>query len=319
MSDHFHHVTVLKQQAVEMLGVAPDMTVIDCTAGGGGHTELILSRLQNQGLVVAFDQDQTAIEHLENKFSSEISDGFLQLVPRNFSELRESCDRMNLEAPDAILADIGVSSPQIDEGERGFSFAKEGPLDMRMDQSAPLTAKKVVNEFEEKDLAHIIWKFGEEPKSRPIAKAICEARKTKTIETTMQLSAIVADAARYPTKSRKNPATKTFQALRIYVNRELEVLEQLIQDGFKLLKPQGRMAIITFHSLEDRIVKKAFKKLSQPTMPSHMLRSAALPQAEIEAMTSARIIKPFPQIASEEEIAENPRARSAKLRVIEKK
>ena len=319
MTNEFVHHTVLRDQAVKMLAIQPNMTVIDCTAGGGGHTEEILEALANEGKVIAFDQDRQALEHLNKKFAAQISSGKIVLVNENFDQIAHVCDRMKLPAVDAILADIGVSSPQLDQSSRGFSFSKQGPLDMRMNpDSGEPSAADIVNTYDEKELSGIIFKFGEEPKARFIAQAIIEYRKSKPIATTGELAEIVKGAVHYNTKSKKHPATKTFQALRIYVNRELEVLESLIHDGFNKLAIGGRLAIITFHSLEDRIVKKAFKKLSTNTSPAANLRGIPITEEKLIEGTNARIIKPFPQIPSTEEIDNNPRARSAKLRVIEK-
>lgn len=317
--ESFAHETVLKKQAVAMLAIKPNMTVIDCTAGGGGHTSELLKCLDGQGLILAFDQDPRALAYLEKKFSMEIEKGLVRLISENFDQIDNVCDRMKLRHADAILADIGVSSPQIDEADRGFSFQKDGPLDMRMNTSSQdETAADVVNNYDERDLSRIFFQLGEEPKAKFVAQAIVKYRSQNKIDSTAQLAEIVKGAIHYSQKSKKHPATKTFQALRIHVNRELEVLSDLIQDGFKRLSVGGRLAIITFHSLEDRIVKKAFKELSSVDDKRTQLRGLPLTEQQMTSSLKAKIIKPFPQIPSDEEIQINPRARSAKLRVIEK-
>lgn len=317
----FAHITVLEHELVNQLSLQKGDLAIDCTAGGGGHTALLLKAVGPTGCVYAFDRDPLASSHLTKRFSKEIEEKNLILVPQPFSKLVDVGMEHSIQGKIAgICADIGVSSPQLDLAERGFSFAKEGPLDMRMDQRQELSAAHVVNEFSEQQLSEIFFKWGEEPKSRFVAKAIVGYRASKKIESTLELAGIVKEAIHYKKQSKKHPATKIFQALRIYVNGELDELSTLCSDAFSMIKPSGRLGIITFHSLEDRIVKDKFKELGQgKALPRHLQR-APLTQDQIDKLKNikGRIIKPFPMIPKDEEQSFNPRSRSAKLRVIEK-
>ena len=314
----YKHITVLKQELIDLLNLKPGDTAIDCTAGGGGHTELLLEKVGPEGKVIAFDRDSIAISHLREKFESELRSKQLELVHRPFSELGAFARSIeNLGPVNAIIADIGVSSPQLDVAERGFSLGKNGPLDMRMDQSQTLTAANLVNELSREELRTILRKFGEEPKAHFIANAIVTEREQEPITTTARLAEIVKQAVHYKTKSKIHVATKTFQALRIVVNGELDELQSLLQQAFSLLSPQGRLGILSFHSLEDRMVKQQFNRWAgrNQQVDSELLAVGIMnPTPSIEGT----IIKPYPLKASEIAAKENPRARSVRCRVIEK-
>lgn len=315
------HITVLKEQLVSALNLSENDWAIDCTAGFGGHTELLVELVGKKGKVFAFDRDPTAIAFLKDKFASEIKDERLVLIERPFADLSQMIDSYNLRGNVAgICADVGVSSPQLDQAARGFSLMSDGPLDMRMDQSQDLSAYELVNSFEKGKLIDIFRRYGEEPKAGLIASLIVEHRKVRPIETTLQLANLIEKNVHYKTKSRKHPATKVFQAIRIFVNDELNQLEKLCQDAIDVLKPCGRLSIISFHSLEDRIVKKSFQKMAEGSKADHHLRKLPISETEFNRLCNiqAKIIKPFPLLPSDQEIADNPRARSAKLRTIEK-
>jgi len=315
---NFNHKTVLLQEAVNALVPEREGIYVDCTAGGGGHTAAILRATPMQSRVFAFDRDPMAQIHLKSIFEQEISDGRLVLIEAPFSRLKEVASAQGIWGKiSGILADIGVSSPQIDLANRGFSFSQNGPLDMRMSSSGK-SAADLVNELGEEELANLIYQYGEETKSRPIARAIVQARAQRPLSTTNELAEIIRRAARWHHDSKKHPATKVFQALRIAVNDELLELETLVNEGMGALKPSGRMAIITFHSLEDRIVKHSFQKLSGKRLDSNLPREFAAIMREKLTNHEGEIIKPFPGTPSEEEVLMNPRARSAKLRIIEK-
>ena len=319
-AERFNHISVLSRELIDSLNLKQGDLVIDCTTGGGGHSAKILEKILPGGKLLAFDQDQDAIKHLEKKFSKEIEEGSVLLEKTSFSSLETLAEKHGFTGNTAsIIADIGVSSHQIDTGERGFSFQQEGPLDMRMDQEETLTAKEVVNTFSQEEIANILWTYGEERGSRRIASRILKKRTEKEITTTKELAEIVANALPYK-KSKKNPATKTFQALRIFVNQELEQLKSLLNSSFPALKKGGRLGIITFHSLEDKLVKEKFIDLTGRNKLKDLPREIPLTQEEINRynLVEGRIIKPFPVKPSDEEMQENPRARSAKLRVIEK-
>ena len=294
-----------KDVDTDSLGIA-----IDCTSGGGGHTAKLLAMGYQK--VIAFDRDPQAIAFLSKRFSKEIEIGKLTLVNNGFASIKQACSYYLEDLQiHTIIADLGVSSPQLDEADRGFSFMREGPLDMRMSPNL-IPASELIETVELSDLTKIIRDYGEDPKAYQIAKAILREQEKEPITTTLRLAKIVEKAARYKEKSRKHPATKTFQALRIWVNDELGQLETLIKDGFELLSPSGRISIISFHSIEDRIIKKFFKHLSSlPTLPR------GLPIIESET-PRANLVKPFPLKPEKEEMESNPRARSAKLRTIEK-
>lgn len=289
------HIPVLLEETVSVLGLGPDSVVFDCTFGGGGHASRIIHQLGSKGVYVGIDADPVALTNVSLQGEAKI-----QLVNRNFSEIKNLADELKLR-PTAILADLGWRSDQFEAGDKGFSFQKDEPLLMTFGdpEKSLFTAHDVVNDWKEESLADIIYGYGEERFSRRIAKAIVRAREEAPIETSKQLAEIVSAA--YPAIARRgriHPATKTFQAIRITVNDELGALKKLLSDGFEILEPGGRLAIISFHSLEDRIVKRFFDEKSRD-------------------LAALKLIKK-PIVASDEERLANPRSRSAKLRVIEK-
>jgi len=288
------HETVLLKEAVEALAIRPDSTIVDATFGAGGHATAILAELSTRGRYIGIDTDETALRHKLNESKN------VTLVHGNFRELATHLSKLNIEHVDGILADLGWRMEQFAGNGRGFSFRHDEPLLMTLGDPAdyPFTARDIVNEWEEHVLADIIFGYGEERFARRIAKRIVETRVETPIETSKQLSDIIIGA--YPAAARHgrtHVATKTFQAIRIAVNEELAVIEQLIEQGLNLLSPGGRLAIITFHSIEDRVVKHAFK-------------AAAAAERGV-------VITKKPITASSEELESNPRARSAKLRIYE--
>jgi len=314
----FKHTTVLLHETVA--GVKPEdrEIYVDCTAGGGGHTALLLERSAPLGRVIALDRDPHACAHLKQRFADELKKGRLLLLQRPFSELKSALSELQLVgAISGIVADIGVSSPQIDDAERGFSFMNNGPLDMRMSGEG-LSAADVVNGASEFELARIFYELGEEVKSRQIARSIVNCREARPFLETKQLADFVKSVARWHTDSKKHAATKVFQALRIHVNQELGELTTLVHDALDLLKPKGRLAIISFHSLEDRIIKHEFQKLAGRRREKDLPKELAAIINQQNQSTRAEIIKPFPTLPSEEEVKENYRSRSAKLRILEK-
>lgn len=323
-TSEFNHITVLRQECIDSLEIVPGDTCIDCTAGGGGHTELLLAAAGEQGRVVAIDQDQTAIGHLKTRFDDEVSRQRLLLYQGSFENLGTSL--FPVPKANRILADLGVSSPQLDCAERGFSFMRNGPLDMRMDQdNNPLTAEELLRESSHQELYEMFRDFGEEPKAWHIAGAIVEARVATPFVNTSQLAEFVQSKIRYKTRSRTHPATRVFQALRIAVNRELEVIETMLDRALEMLEPGGRLAVITFHSLEDRIVKKKMQlwsgKSTERSKVERDLSRLPLTQQELDRgkpPVFGKVVKPFPLSAPPAECERNPRARSAKLRVFEK-
>ena len=315
----FNHKTVLLHELVDALMLKPGTIAIDCTAGGGGHTSLLLEHVDPLGKVFACDRDKQAIENMQERFKAEIADNRLTLLHTPFSEFSKHISKsITIQG---ICADLGVSSPQLDESQRGFSFMHDGPLDMRMSpESSEPSAADVVANYSAEELETIIRSLGEEPKAKFVANAIVKQRETKPITTTLELANLVAKAIHYKQKSKKHPATKTFQALRIYVNKELDEIKKLLEQAFMRLAPGGRLAIISFHSLEDRIVKDFFKEMAGKKQNQSIPRDLPLTTDQLATLQNirARIIKPFPIIPKEEEIESNPRARSAKLRVLEK-
>ena len=305
------HVTVLLEEAVELLNVRPDGTYVDCTLGRAGHSELIASRLGGGGRLIAFDQDETAIVEAGKKLAPYAER--VTLVHANFRRLSEKLRELGVSRADGILFDLGVSSPQLDEAERGFSYRLDAELDMRMDRSSPLTAFDIVNEWPEEELAGIIFRYGEEKFARRIARAIAEARKKAPIRTTGELAELVKSAI--PAAARRtggHPAKRTFQAIRIAVNDELGAFEEALEQAIGLAAPGGRIAVITFHSLEDRICKTAFaSRFGRCVCPPGMPVCGC--GAKGEWRWAAKLVEP-----SAEELANNPRARSAKLRVAER-
>lgn len=304
-----YHIPVLFYETMELLITNKDGVYLDCTLGGGGHSEGILKNTSEKAKVISIDQDEQAID-----FASKRLEPFKnrwRVYKENFENLDTVLYCAGEDKIDGILMDIGVSSTQLDDEERGFSYRFDTKLDMRMDKSKNLSAYEVVNNYSEEELSKIIFEYGEERFARKIARYICEARKEKNIETTGELVSIIRKA--YPTRSQKHPAKKTFQAIRIEVNRELEVLENAIDKAIKSLKKGGRLAIITFHSLEDRIVKNKFKELEKGC-----ICPPELPICICGRKPQVKIITRKPVCAGEEELKYNNRAHSAKLRVVEK-
>lgn len=284
------------------------MTVVDCTLGLGGHSLEILKAIGPKGKLIAFEQDEDNLKRAKErlkKYKKQIT-----FIHRNFEHLEQELLRDKLPAPDAILFDLGFSSPHVDDPKRGFSFRQEGPLDMRFDKRQKLTAERVVNTYKEKRLADLIFQFGEEPRSRVIARKILMERKQKPIKTTTELAELIASTTKH--KKGMHPATKTFQALRIYVNRELEVLEDVLHQAVKVIAPKGRIAVISYHSLEDRIVKNIFRYYTKECIcPKEIVVCQCNFEKKLYLLTKR------PIIPSGIEVASNPRARSAKLRVAE--
>ncbi|WP_461244818.1 16S rRNA (cytosine(1402)-N(4))-methyltransferase RsmH [Secundilactobacillus muriivasis] len=310
----FHHLTVLLNEAVEALQIKPDGIYVDCTLGGGGHTGEILKRLTT-GRLYAFDQDQTAIDYNTEQRADAIADQRLVLIHANFRAIKSELAARGVTGVDGIVYDLGVSSPQFDDAQRGFSYRYDAPLDMRMDQTASLTAREVVNDWSYQDLVRILYRYGEEKFSKQIARKIESQRQVAPIETTEQLVEVIKDGI--PAAARRHgghPAKKVFQAIRIAVNDELSALEDSLEQALTLLNPGGRISVITFQSLEDRLVKTMFKEQSSlPELP------AGLPVVPAELQPDFKLVTRKPILPNEEELAENHRAHSAKLRVIEKK
>ena len=305
----YQHITVLLNEAVDALAVREDGIYVDGTFGRGGHSRLILSRLGSQGRLIVFDKDPQAIEAAQ-KLAEQ--DGRVTVVHDGFSSFQTTLDKLGIEEIDGALFDLGISSPQIDDGARGFSFRFDAPLDMRMDPTRGMSAAEWIATASEQDLHEVIKNYGEERFSRQIARAIVAQRTESPIDTTRKLAQLVAQNVR--TRERgQDPATRTFQAVRIFINRELEEVEAVLPQVMGRLKQGGRLAVIAFHSLEDRIVKQFVKKYSQhPPLPRWAaVKEADLPLPLLKAVGKA--IKP-----GVEETASNPRARSAVLRVAER-
>ena len=309
----FHHVSVLLHECIQGLNIKEDGIYVDGTLGGAGHSKKICSHLNKDGQLIGIDQDINAINASSKKLAHETCK--VTLVESNFSDLKNQLGKINVSQIDGVLLDLGVSSHQLDEAERGFSYMHDAPLDMRMNQSVGLSAYDVVNKYKEEELDEIIKKYGEENWSKRIAKFICDYRVQKPIETTYELVEIIKKAV--PKGARRDgphPAKRTFQAIRIEVNNELGIIGDTILDIVDMLKPGGRLCIITFHSLEDRIVKQTYKKLENPcTCPREF------PVCICNEKSQIKIITRKPILPTAMEIEENPRSRSAKLRILEKR
>ena len=310
----FKHVTVLLNEAVENLKVKPDGIYVDCTLGGGGHTRKILSQLNESGRLFSFDQDQTAIEYNQKALDSQLQSGKLTLVKDNFRNIKKRLNELGVSKIDGAVYDLGVSSPQFDVAQRGFSYKLEAPLDMRMDQSQSLTAKQIVNEWSFNDLVRIFSRYGEEKFAKSIARKIEKQRQLQPIQTTTELVEVIK--AGIPARARRtggHPAKRVFQALRIAVNDELGALETSLEQVLEMLNIDGRVSVITFQSLEDRLVKSMFKeKTSLPDLPQGL---PVIPQGmEVDY----RLVNRKPILPTKSEIETNHRAHSAKLRVIER-
>jgi 16S rRNA (cytosine1402-N4)-methyltransferase len=308
----FEHKTVLLEETVGGLDIKPDGVYVDCTMGGAGHSELILKQLSSRGKLYAFDQDETAIENAKVKLSK--YGDKITIIKSNFLHLKEELEQAGVTEVDGVLYDLGVSSPQLDTPERGFSYHHDAPLDMRMDKDASLSAYEVVNEWPYEDLVRIFFRYGEEKFSKQIARKIEAAREKAPVETTAQLVELIKEGIPAPARRKGgHPAKRVFQAIRIAVNDELGVFEKSLEQAIEILKPGGRISVITFHSLEDRICKATLKKASEtPPLPP------GLPIIPDEFKPVLKLVARKPILPSEEELEENNRARSAKLRVAEK-
>ena len=301
----FSHIPVLFEDTIASLGVKSDGIYVDCTAGGGNHSAAILQRLGDDGRLICLDRDPDAIAAVTSRFSG---DGRVTVVRTRYSEVAGVLDGLGISSVDGILMDIGVSSHQVDTAERGFSFHKDAPLDMRMSRDG-VTAAELCNTLTWQQLAEIFTKYGEEKFSARIAKALCAARADKPVSTTFELADIISGAVPAAARRAGHPARKVFQALRIAVNDELGELERGLQAAFGCLRSEGRLSVITFHSLEDRIVKRTMAKWCEGcTCPPEF------PVCVCGNKPKARLLFKKPVVPSEEELARNPRSRSSKLR-----
>ena len=306
----FKHESVLLWECIEGLAIKEDGIYVDGTLGGAGHSKQILKRLSNKGMLIGIDRDLEALEAAKNNLKEYKN---VKYVHGNHDDIDEILEELQINGVDGILLDLGVSSYQLDERNRGFSYLGENELDMRMDKSQSLTAKEVVNEYSEEKLANIIFEYGEERFSRNIAKNICIKRKQKQIETTAELVKIIEDSIPKSKQKDGHPAKRTFQAIRIEVNNEIEPLYNTILKSIKALNKGGRLCVITFHSLEDRAVKKAYIEAEgRCTCPKD------LPYCVCNAVSYGKIINKKPIIATKEEQERNSRSKSAKLRIFER-
>ncbi len=309
ISKEFQHITVLLHEAVDALCIRENGVYVDGTFGRGGHSKLILSKLGEEGRLLVFDKDPQAIE-AANRLAK--SDGRVTVIHDGFSTFQAALSRLNIFRVDGVLLDLGISSPQIDDGMRGFSFRFDAPLDMRMDPTRGQSAAEWLAAADEREICEVITNYGEERFSRQIARLIVQKRAESPIDTTGKLAQIAAQAVR--TRERgQDPATRTFQAVRIFINRELEEIEAVLPQVAEYLNEGGRLAVISFHSLEDRIVKQFIRRYSSlPVLPKWAaVRESDLPEPPLKAIGKA--VKP-----SEQEIKNNPRARSALLRVAQR-
>lgn len=310
----FSHLPVLFNECMQMLRIRPDGIYVDCTAGGGGHSGGILDQLGPDGLLISLDKDDEALAACNRVREEKKSSTQWKILKSDFSALASVLDDLGIEMVDGILADLGVSSHQLDTADRGFSYASDGPLDMRMDDKQKLTAEIVINRYAEDEIAKILRTYGEERYSGRIASAIVNERKSNPIRTTAELSRIIMKAM--PAKSKnedQHPARRSFQAIRIEVNHELESIQKLLEDAPKYLRPGGRLAVISFHSLEDRLVKETFRTLEDPCICPREFPVCVCNRKPFGKSVSRRAIE-----ASEAEASQNKRSRSAKLRVFER-
>lgn len=307
MSEASAHISVLLQGAVDALNIRPDGIYVDATFGRGGHSREILARLGPEGRLIALDRDPQAVAA-----AAAIQDARLNMVHAAFSQLAEVLEALQVAAVDGVLFDFGVSSPQLDEAERGFSFRFDAPLDMRMDTSQGLTAADWLNQADEKEIAQVVWNYGEERFARQVARALVKARALAPITTTRQLANVVASAVR-TREGGQDPATRTFQAVRIFINRELEEIEAALPQAVAALKPGGRLVVISFHSLEDRMAKRFMRDEAEGERvpPEIPVTADALRGGRLQLVGKA--IKP-----DYYECSANPRARSATMRVAER-
>jgi len=302
-----HHQSVMFTESIDALNIKTGGIYIDATFGRGGHTQGILDRLDKSGSVIAFDQDIHAVEFAKENFNDER----LTVIHSAFTHMGEILSERNLSGKiDGILMDLGVSSPQLDNADRGFSFNTDGPLDMRMDQTSGISAAQWLENADAVEIANVIYEFGEEKKSRHIASAIKRYQQDKAITTTLQLANIIAGVVR--TKKNKHPATRSFQAIRIFINQELKQLAETLEQSINLLAPEGQLSIISFHSIEDRIVKQFIQKHSkQKQLP----KGLPVMNIELEQTLFKNLGKQF---ASKDEVKNNKRSRSAILRVAQR-
>jgi 16S rRNA (cytosine1402-N4)-methyltransferase len=308
----FNHTTVLLHETVDGLNIRPDGIYVDCTLGGAGHSEYLVQQLSEKGHLYCFDQDETALGHAKEKLKDYLDK--ITFIHANFKFIKEELEMRGVTKVDGILYDLGVSSPQLDTPERGFSYHNDAPLDMRMDQTAKLSAYHVVNEWPYEDLVRIFYRYGEEKFSKQVARKIEAAREIAPIETTGQLVECIKDGI--PAFARRkggHPAKRVFQAIRIAVNDELGAAETSLQDAIELLAVGGRISVITFHSLEDRLCKTIFKEHSSlPELPPNL---PVIPEGMEPIL---KLVTRKPILPSDEELEQNNRSRSAKLRIAEK-
>ncbi|WP_192982258.1 16S rRNA (cytosine(1402)-N(4))-methyltransferase RsmH [Marinilactibacillus psychrotolerans] len=310
----FNHETVLLREATEGLNIKPDGIYVDCTLGGAGHAALILEQLSDEGHLYAFDQDSTAIEHAKILLKDQVTKKKITFIQSNFRYLKESLNELSISKVDGILYDLGVSSPQLDNAERGFSYHQDAVLDMRMNRDQELSAHDVVNKWEYSDLVRIFFRYGEEKFSKQIARKIEAHREAQPINTTQELVNIIKEAIPAPARRKGgHPAKRVFQAIRIAVNDELTSVEESLEQAVGLLTLEGLISVITFHSLEDRIVKQIFREYSKlPDVPRGL---PVMPDFKKPAL---KLVNRKPILPSEEELEHNNRSRSAKLRIAEK-
>ena len=305
----FSHIPVMLEECIEGLDIRPDGIYVDGTAGGAGHSSAIAARLNEKGRLIALGRDPDAVAVATERLSVFRN---ARVFHRNYSEIRAVLGELDIDYADGILMDLGVSSFQLDEGSRGFSYHSDAPLDMRMSKEG-MSAADVVNTYSESELARIIFEYGEEKFSRKIAANIVRAREAAPIETTLQLADIIRESVPQKARREKNPCKKTFQAIRIAVNGEFEHLEKGLDDAFHSLRPSGRLAVITFHSLEDRIVKKKFAEWCRGC-----ICPPDFPQCVCGHKPQGKLVNRKPLEAKEKELERNNRSRSAKLRIIER-
>ncbi|MDC3416487.1 16S rRNA (cytosine(1402)-N(4))-methyltransferase RsmH [Aquibacillus salsiterrae] len=307
----FEHYSVLKKEAVDGLNIKPDGMYVDCTLGGGGHSEQIAAQLTN-GMLFAFDQDQQAIHAAKERLSR--YEHRITYIHSNFRHLKEELHEFSITEVDGILFDLGVSSPQLDQGDRGFSYQQDAPLDMRMDRTQKITAFDIVNQWPYEKLVRIFFRYGEENFSKQIARKIEQTRQNREIHTTFELVEIIKEAIPAPARRKGgHPAKRVFQAIRIAVNDELNAFYDVLHQAAEIVKVGGRISVITFHSLEDRLCKQAFKKWSTtPPLPRN------IPVIPEELKPPFKQLSKKPILPGEGELEENRRSRSAKLRIVEK-
>ncbi len=301
------HVSVLLKEAIDSLSLQENSIIVDATLGYGGHSSEILKRIK-RGYLFAFDQDREAIFSSELRLSN-IAHNY-KIIKSNFVFMKRELEKLGVFEVDGVLFDLGVSSPQLDDGSRGFSFHQDAPLDMRMDQDSSLTAYQVVNEYEEEELVRIFFQYGEDKFAKKIAHNIV---KHRPIASTLELVEVIKEVVPFKVKKEKHPARQIFQAIRIEVNHELDILESSLRDALSLVRVGGRVSVITFHSLEDKIVKRLFKEMTEV---DSLVKG--LPQIPDEYLPCYRLVTNKAIVPSEEELDRNSRSRSAKLRVIER-